>query len=349
MKKIITIIGARPQFIKHAALQAHLKVNYLSKTIHTGQHYDENMSNIFFDQLEMPTPDYILDLKGAKTQGAQTGIMMAEIESVIMIERPDAIIVYGDTNSTLAGALVASKSHIPLIHIEAGLRSFNRDMPEEINRIVADEFSYLLLCPTQQAIKNLAKEGISHDRIFLTGDLMCDMLLMAQSRVPRIQSQNYLFATIHRPYNTDNSNRLKLLLEQLNSLNAVVCLAIHPRTMGKMISFGLSTSSYQNIHFLPPLGYFESISYQKYSMAVITDSGGVQKEAYMLKKKCITVRPETEWEETLVGNWNMLIFDELQKMGQYLQVEPDSSFYNPAMYGDGLAGRQIVEIISNHI
>jgi UDP-GlcNAc3NAcA epimerase len=349
MKKIITIIGARPQFIKHAALQAHLKARYDAKTIHTGQHYDQNMSKIFFDELEMPRPDYILDLHGAKTQGAQTGIMLAEIERVVLDERPDAIIVYGDTNSTLAGALVASKSHIPLIHIEAGLRSFNRAMPEEVNRIVADEFSYLLFCPTNQAISNLANEGINHDRIFLTGDLMCDMLLIAEPKAPRIQPHNYLFATIHRPYNTDNGNRLKLLLEQLNSLNSKVYLAIHPRTTSKMNSFGLSPSSYPNIHFLPPLGYFESISYQKYSSAIITDSGGLQKEAYMLKKKCITVRPETEWEETLAGDWNMLIFDELHKMSQYLQVEPDPSFYNPTMYGDGLAGRQIVEIISNHI
>lgn len=347
MKKIISIIGARPQFIKHAPMQIELQKHFNAKTIHTGQHYDKNMSDIFFNELGMAQPDYLFDIGGSKPQGEQTALMMIEIEKVFQKEQPDAVLIYGDTNSTLAGTLVAAKMHIPIIHIEAGLRSFNRQMPEEVNRIIADEFSTLLFCPTSQAIDNLKKEGINHSGIFLTGDVMSDTLSLVKDKVKRIKDEPYYFSTLHRPYNTDDEQRLKDILHQFQSLDKKVIFAVHPRTIARIKSFGIPLEQYDNIDFIDPVGYIESVSYQSYADAIITDSGGMQKEAYMLKKKCITIRSETEWMETLEGGWNTLVFEDLSKISQIINQNPTD--YKENIYGDGHAAEEIVNHILTHL
>jgi len=347
MKRIISIIGARPQFIKHAPLQIELQKRFIALTIHTGQHYDKGMSDIFFNELDMAHPDYLFDIGGSKPQGEQTGIMMTEIERACMKERPDALLVYGDTNSTLAGTLVAAKIHVPLIHVEAGLRSYNRQMPEEVNRIIADEFATLLFCPSQQAIENLKKEGINHDGVFLSGDVMADTLYLVKDKVKKMYDRPYYFATLHRPYNTDNEERLKNIVNVFQGLDRKVIFAVHPRTISRIKTFGIKLNNYSNVEFIDPVGYIESISYQSYADAVITDSGGIQKEAYMLKKKCITIRSETEWVETLENGWNKLLFDDLSVLQDILNEQPGS--YIPDIYGDGHASEKIVNIIKNKL
>jgi UDP-GlcNAc3NAcA epimerase len=343
VKKILSIIGARPQFIKHAPIQLQLQKYFTALTLHTGQHYDSNMSAVFFNELNIPQPDYLFNIGRSKPQGEQTGIMMAEIEKVCLKEKPDAVLVYGDTNSTLAGTLAAVKMCIPLIHIEAGLRSYNRQMPEEINRIIADEFASLLFCPTKQAIENLKKEGISHDNIFLTGDVMCDMICLVKDKLKKPAYSDYYFATIHRPYNTDDVVRLAEILKMLNDLEKKIIFSVHPRTLARMQSYGMYESNYTNIIFIPPVGYIESISFQTYADAIITDSGGIQKEAYILKKKCITLRSETEWTETLQGGWNTLVFENLAEIGT--SINKPVSNYVKALYGTGNAAVDIVEKI----
>ncbi|MEI9958756.1 MAG: UDP-N-acetylglucosamine 2-epimerase (non-hydrolyzing) [Ferruginibacter sp.] len=347
MKKIISVIGARPQFIKHAPVQLELQQHFHSITVHTGQHYDENMSAVFFNELGIPKPDYLFNIGGSKPQAAQTGIMMTEIEKVCLAENPDAMLIYGDTNSTLAGTLVAAKLQIPIIHIEAGLRSFNRMMPEEINRIVADEFATLLFCPTKQAVENLKKEGIVHDKIFVCGDVMCDMLELIRPKAKQLIDYPYYFATIHRPYNTDDEQQLKKILNALNNLDKKVVFAIHPRTISRMQSFGLQQAQFNNIQFVDPVGYIDSISYQLFSDGIITDSGGMQKEAYMLQKKCITLRSETEWIETLANGWNTLMFISLQLMQE--KLSGPAGAYSGNIYGNGNAAHEIVSIIKQYI
>ncbi|WP_118952455.1 non-hydrolyzing UDP-N-acetylglucosamine 2-epimerase [Taibaiella helva] len=347
MKKIISVIGARPQFIKHASMQLQLQRYFHSMTIHTGQHYDPNMSAVFFDELNIPRPDYLFDIGGSKPQSEQTGLMMTEIEKVCARELPDALLIYGDTNSTLAAALVAAKMHIPQIHIEAGLRSFNRAMPEEVNRIVADEFATLLFCPSSQAIQNLDREGISHDGIFLSGDVMCDTLYLVRNKIRRQLEIPYYFATVHRPYNTDEDARLTYLLKTLNGLKHKVVLPIHPRTVARMQSFGLSREQFSNILFIDPVSYVESISYQQYASCVITDSGGMQKEAYMLQRKCITLRSETEWTETLEHGWNTLLFHNLEHLQE--EIDKPCGTYIADLYGKGNAAEEIVRIIRDRI
>lgn len=347
MKKILSVIGARPQFIKHAPVQLELQKYFNSLTIHTGQHYDTNMSDVFFNELRIPPPDFLFNIGGSKPQGEQTGIMMKKIESVCSNENPDALLIYGDTNSTLAAVLVGAKMSIPMIHIEAGLRSFNKTMPEEVNRIVADQFSTLLFCPTVQAIENLKKEGINHSGIFLSGDVMCDTLHLVKDKIQKLRDESYYFTTLHRPYNTDEKIRLENILTVMNGLDKTVIFPIHPRAVARMHSFGIHRANYKNIHFIDPIGYVESLSYQKFSDAVITDSGGMQKEAYMLEKKCITIRSETEWTETLKNGWNTLIFDRIEDLKEVLQASPGK--YSPDIYGTGNAAKEIVEIIKNHI
>ena len=347
MKKIISIIGARPQFIKHAPMQLQLQKHFNALTIHTGQHYDSDMSEVFFNELNIPPPDYLFDVGGSKPQGEQTAIMIKEIEAVCIKEKPDAILVYGDTNSTLAGALVAAKMHILQIHIEAGLRSYNRLMPEEINRIITDEFADLLFCPTKDAIENLKKEGIMHKGIFLSGDVMCDMLKIILPKVSEPEKEPFYFVTLHRPYNTDDKNRLIKILKTLNELDKMVVFPAHPRTIARMTSFGITQDQFTNIKFIGPLGYLQSISYQKQAACVITDSGGMQKEAYMLKRKCITIRSETEWIETLTHGWNTLLFQELEKMKEIIDITPGA--YVEDMYGKGNAAAEIVSIIVDNL
>lgn len=343
MKKIIAIIGARPQFIKHFAFENAAKSLLDIVTIHTGQHYDDNMSKIFFDELGMQRPDYQLELGGGN-HGMQTGRMMIEIEEIVIKEKPDILVVYGDTNSTLAGALVASKLHIKLAHIEAGLRSYNKEMPEEINRLLTDHISDMLFVPSQIAVDNLAKEGIMNN-VYIVGDIMKDLVIqILNDKILELdleKKDSYFYITIHRPYNTDDVERLSYILTTLNKLSKKAIFSIHPRTRMAMKNFGLSEDNYENIHFIEPQGYISNLKYLNNSAGLVTDSGGMQKEAYWLKKPCVTIRKETEWVETLDGGNNTLVYENLEKLNQLLTN--DFSNGDDNLYGNGRAGDLIVQ------
>ncbi len=345
MAKVLAVIGARPQFIKHYPFEVAAKGRFDLVTVHTGQHYDQNMSQIFFDQLGMSKPDYQLQAGGG-SHGAQTGRMMIELEEIILKEQPDAVVVYGDTNSTLAGALVASKLHIPIVHIEAGLRSFNRNMPEEINRILTDHISALLFVPSQQSVSFLAQEGIIQN-VHIVGDIMKDMVMMTVNNgwlLARPLEDEYYFATIHRPYNTDEKERLLQVLSAFQEQACKVVFAIHPRTRKAMETFDIAMSDYTNVLFVEPQPYFENLTWLYYSQALITDSGGMQKEAYWLQKKCVTVRSETEWVETLENGNNVLVFNDLTQISDAISAPMQA--FSTSLYGDGNAARQMVEGIS---
>ncbi len=339
MQKILAIIGARPQFIKHAPVELELRKEFNLVTIHTGQHYDDNMSKVFFNELNISKPEYILEL-GGMSHGKQTGMMMMQIEDIVLDEEPDAILIYGDTNSTLAGALVGAKLHIPVFHIEAGLRSFNKSMPEEVNRVLADHVSDMFFIPSETARINLHKEGIEHN-IFNVGDVMYDMILLAGKTglMNNSDQSGYYYVTLHRPYNVDIESRLTEILKMLNSLDKPAIFAIHPRTRKKMENFGLKMNDFGNIKFIDPVSYFENINYIYNCDGLITDSGGMQKEAYWLKKKCITVRPETEWIETLENRWNTLVFNDLKKIGDIAIIQPGE--FKEDIYGNGNASEKI--------
>ena len=344
MKKILAIIGARPQFIKHAPIEIAFQGKAKLVSIHTGQHYDHNMSQIFFDELGMAAPKYMLEV-GSHSHGIQTGMMMMEIENIVLEEKPDAILVYGDTNSTLAGALVGSKLHIPIIHIEAGLRSFNKKMPEEVNRILTDHVSAMLFVPTQNAIDNLQKEGIVKN-IYLSGDVMKDMINIVKSRsiLKDTEDKNqYYYATLHRPYNTDGKERLAYILGVFNQLEHPVKFPAHPRTRHKMEMFGLSEADYPNVIFCEPFSYFDNMRQLFNARALITDSGGMQKEAYWMNKKCVTIRTETEWIETLHDDWNTLMFENLSNLGKVIEKKSDN--WSNALYGSGNASEDIIELL----
>jgi UDP-GlcNAc3NAcA epimerase len=344
--KIISVIGARPQFIKHAPVSVVLKNYFQSLSIHTGQHFDENMSRVFFDELKISKPDYMLNIGKASRHGAQTAIMLQDIETIFLKEMPGAVLVYGDTNSTLAGALAASKLGIPVIHIEAGLRSFNREMPEEINRVLTDHISDLLFAPTAIAVQNLSKEGIT-EGVYRTGDVMCDALMMMKPFLTKKFDKPYFFVTLHRPYNTDEPDRLLKILDVLNQLPHTVVFPIHPRTSGNLKKWDAPLVHYKNILFVDPVGYKDCLSYQAFSDCVITDSGGIQKEAYMLCKQCITIRKETEWIETLEGGCNTLVFDQLETISEIFNNRNSLTFGD--IYGNGNASEEIVEIIQKNL
>ena len=344
MKKICTIIGARPQFIKHAPVEVALSKNFNLFTIHTGQHYDFNMSDVFFSELGLQLPKYNLNV-GSTSHGAQTAIMLNEIEKILLKEKPDAVLVYGDTNSTIAGALAAQKINIKVIHIESGLRSYNKKMPEEVNRILTDNLSDILFAPTDTAVGNLRKENITQN-VFNVGDVMFDSILLAQQKIlQNFESSNKILLTIHRPYNTDNIIRLTKILDLLNNLNETIIFPIHPRTRNILLNENVGLVKYKNIEFIEPVSYLELIKLQLQSFCIITDSGGVQKEAYMLKKKCITIRTETEWVETLKNNWNTLIFDDLNLIKSEIYNLPGK--YEDGLYGKGDSSLQISKILLN--
>jgi UDP-GlcNAc3NAcA epimerase len=346
MKKIAVVIGARPQFIKHAPLEIELKKEFLVFSIHTGQHYDQSMSDIFFDQLKIDKPNYLLNV-GSGKHGKMTGIMIEKIEEVLIVEKPDFLLVYGDTNSTLAGAVAASKLNIPVIHIEAGLRSFNRNMPEEINRVITDHVSKYLFAPTNIAVHNLHNEGII-EGVYNVGDVMYDSLLLAQRIInkKKILKDSHILLTIHRPYNTDNCNRLIKILEVLNSLNTKIIFPIHPRTSTILNNNNVDLSNFINIEFIQPVSYFDLVKLQLESSCIITDSGGVQKEAYLLKKKCITLRSETEWTETLQNGWNTLVFEDLESILDIIEQKPGS--YVEGVYGNGNTAYNITQKLKNN-
>ncbi len=341
--KIAVVIGARPQFIKHAPVELALRKYFEVISIHTGQHYDAKMSDIFFNQLNIATPQYMLNI-GSHMHGRQTAIMLEKIEEILQSEMPVALLVYGDTNSTLAGALAASKLNLPVIHVEAGLRSFNKTMPEEINRILTDHVAELLFAPSVVAIDNLSNENIMKN-VYNVGDVMCDSLQLAlkynRKQVNKIEP--YFLCTLHRPYNTDDITRLIRILDELNRAIEKVIFPVHPRTMHILEKNGVKTSRFINIEFIEPVSYFDLIDLQQNAQCIITDSGGIQKEAYMLKKKCITLRTETEWVETLKDGWNTLVFDELEEIHAIIDAEPGE--YIEKLYGDGQAAEKIAQIV----
>ena len=350
--KIVTIVGARPQFVKAAvvsrALASHKDINEI--IVHTGQHYDAIMSDIFFEQMSIPRPQYNLGVSGT-SHGAMTGKMLSSIEEVLVKESPDKVMVYGDTNSTLAGALAASKIHIPVAHVEAGLRSFNMRMPEEVNRILTDRISAQLFCPTQTAVNNLIKEGFDNfeSDLCLTGDVMEDAAIFYSSRSEKPQgpdeldlSSDYVLATIHRAENTDCKVRLKNIILSFNEIHSSkpVVLPVHPRTRNIINKLGITV----NFHLIPPVGYLEMIWLIQNASIIMTDSGGLQKEAYFLSKPCVTLRDETEWVElidsganTLAGANSKIIMDSYSKM-----LTKDIDF-SGGLYGGGNSAAKIVE------
>jgi len=344
--KILTILGARPQFIKAGSIsreiQKHKEISEI--IVHTGQHYDANMSAIFFEEMKIPKPHYFLGI-GGKSHGAMTGQMIEKIEEVVLKEKPDWILVYGDTNSTLAGAIVASKSHIKLAHIEAGLRSYNMNMPEEVNRILTDRISKILFCPTDTAINNLIEEGynkIDCD-IVKSGDVMQDgaQFYSKLAVKPKIDiNSNYILATLHRAENTDNLVRLKAIIEALNEINKekTVIIPLHPRTK-KIIKKNNIKIGFKTID---PIGYLEMVWLIKNSDLIMTDSGGLQKEAFFFKKPCITLRDETEWIELIDNNYNVLSGADKNKIIELYKNHTFNLNFDIDLYGEGKASERII-------
>ncbi|WP_346848622.1 MULTISPECIES: non-hydrolyzing UDP-N-acetylglucosamine 2-epimerase [unclassified Clostridium] len=347
--KIITVIGARPQFIKAAAVSNKLREKHEEILVHTGQHYDENMSKIFFDELNIPYPNYNLSV-GSGGHGKQTGEMMTKLEEIYEKEKPDMILVYGDTNSTLAGALVASKMLIPVVHVEAGLRSFNKAMPEEQNRILTDHLSSKLFAPTETAIRNLKNEGIV-ENVYNVGDVMFDAVLhfgeIAKKNstiIERLNLENkeFILTTIHRAENTNDISRLKNIIEALNASDKTIVLPLHPRTKKYMSDYNLEFGD--NIIVIDPIGYLDMLALESNCIKVVTDSGGVQKEAFFMKKPCITMRDETEWVETVENDWNRIVGTDRDKIldaiVNFIPSKPQMD-----IFGDGKSSEKICIII----
>jgi UDP-N-acetylglucosamine 2-epimerase len=365
--KVASIVGARPQFIKAAPVSRSLREVAEEVLVHTGQHYDPEMSAVFFEELQIPDPDCNLGV-GSGTHAWQTGQMLIRIEEVLLAEQPDWVIVYGDTNSTLAGCLAAVKLQIPVAHIEAGLRSYNRAMPEEHNRVLTDHASQLLLCPTQTAVDNLAREGITRG-VHLVGDVMYDSILHSahlaeeRSRILaelELSTQGYCLATVHRPRNTDDPERLRAILAALAEIavREPVVLPIHPRTRRAMESLGAggivpleglgprgAGSEGGGLRVIGPLGYLDMLALERQARLILTDSGGVQKEAYFFAVPCLTFREETEWPETVEADWNRLVGAKKQAI-----VEAASDFRPhgrpPQLFGTGHAAEEIVGLLT---
>ena len=348
--KILTILGARPQFIKAGTVSREIaKHNDIDEVIvHTGQHYDTNMSDIFFEEMQIPKPNYFLGI-GGKTHGAMTGQMMEKIEEVALREKPDWVLVYGDTNSTLAGALVATKLHIKLAHIEAGLRSFNMKMPEEINRILTDRVSSILFCPTKTAVDNLKNEGFDRFdcKVVHSGDVMYDGALFYKKlakKPPYKINDNFILCTIHRAENTDNENRLKSIFEALNEIGEEreIVLPLHPRTKKIVQALNIDT---QNLTIIEPVGYLEMVWLIDNCALVMTDSGGLQKEAYFFQKPCITLRDETEWVELVEHGFNILVGADREKIMETYKNHTSLFTLHSSLnlYGNGDASKIIIE------
>lgn len=354
--KIATVVGARPQFVKGAPVSAAMAVAGITELIvHTGQHYDRAMSDLFFEEMRIPEPAVNLGV-GSGTHGQQTAQMIVGIERILMEERPDAVLVYGDTNSTLAGALAAAKLEIPVGHVEAGLRSFNRVMPEELNRVLTDHLATQCFCPTTTSVRNLAAEGITAG-VHLVGDTMYDALIgfrVVAARTSRVLARlelaprSYYLATIHRPYNTNDGARLAEIFAGFAALEFPVIFPAHPRTLSAALALTegvLDGPAVSNVRVIPPLGYLDMLVLQEHARAILTDSGGVQKEAYLLGVPCCTIRPETEWVETVQTGWNTLVNAE---RGDILRAVADSRPRRgprPDLFGDGHAAERIVEML----
>lgn len=354
--KIVSIVGARPQFIKAAPVSRALRKQHQELLLHTGQHYDENMSKLFFDELGIPQPDINLGI-GSDSHARQTAAIMIGVEQYLQQEQPDLVLVYGDTNSTLAGTIAASKLHIPIAHVEAGLRSFNRAMPEEINRIVADKVADLLFCPTATAVKNLADEGITNG-VFNIGDVMYDAALQfapiaeQKSQVLnrlKIEPKQYVLLTLHRAENTDSYDNLKHIITALSQAKQRIIFPVHPRTVKLLKHYQLYPMLEQAKHVtvIEPVSYLDMIILEKNAEKILTDSGGVQKEAYFYQVPCITLRNETEWVETVADGWNCLVGTDVQKILAALEsFSPNGQ--QQGHYGNGKASEKLVEILNSY-
>lgn len=361
--KIVTIVGARPQFIKAAAVSRRLRQEHEEILVHTGQHYDVNMSDIFFEELKIPRPDFNLGV-GSGSHARQTAEMMMGIEEILIKEAPDFLMVYGDTNSTLAGALASSKLHIPIIHLEAGLRSFNMDMPEEINRILTDRISKLLFCPTDTAVGHLLKEGI-RSGVYNIGDVMCDAVLFYSKEMEKVSRTKWFsrlqmikgsmdrvdkwyLATIHRAENTDSPEKVAEILQAFEKFEYPVIFPVHPRTKG-LVKNLYQENQYKNIVLVEPMGYLDMLYFTKNAVKVVTDSGGLQKEAYILDTPCVTVREQTEWVETLNGNHNILAHpdtEDIVKKVKNTTIDHDSK---QNYYGKGDAAEKLCSVLRGNL
>jgi len=349
--KIITVIGARPQFIKAAAVSReiaqHDNINEI--IIHTGQHYDDNMSRIFFEQMQIPQPDHNLGIN-SMTHGEMTGKMLSGIERILISENPDCVLIYGDTNSTIAGALAAAKLHIKVAHVEAGLRSFNMDMPEEINRILTDKISSILFCPTETAMRNLEKEGVINSNavsVFNCGDVMYDAALYYNNMALKPEfpiPEEFILATIHRAENTDDPERLNSIVSAFNELSDKIDIIVplHPRTRNILTANKLETK----FKIVEPVGYLQMIYLLSRSKLIMTDSGGLQKEAFFFQKPCVTLRDETEWVELIENNYNMLAGAIKERILNCVDLMGNSSLdFSKELYGDGKASNKIIKKI----
>jgi UDP-GlcNAc3NAcA epimerase len=346
--RVVSVVGARPQFIKLAPVSKALREYHEEIILHTGQHYDYGMSAQFFEELGIPEPDYHLNC-GSGLHGAQTARMLEAIEQMLIEERPDKAVVYGDTNSTLAGALAAAKLHIPVVHIEAGLRSFNRAMPEEINRVVTDHLSDKLFCPTKAACQHLYNEGITQG-VEMVGDVMYDLLLHVQPAVDvRVQGllptlhvaeRGYVLVTVHRPVNTDDPAAMRSIADALNALELPVIFPLHPRTRARLEHYQIAWE--EHITFIEPVGYLDMLALERSAYRILTDSGGVQKEAFLLGVPCVTMREETEWVETVEAGWNVLVGSQPQAIIDALKLpHPQRPRGNP--FGEGDAALRIAQ------
>lgn len=352
--KILTVIGARPQFIKAAVVsRAFADSGSVIKEllVHTGQHYDANMSEIFFEELKIPRPDYNLAIGGG-THGQNTGRMIEKLEELMIQERPDWVLVYGDTDSTLAGALAAVKLHIPIAHVEAGLRSFNRKMPEEINRVMTDHVSTMLFAPTTTALKHLESEGIEAQRIHVVGDVMCDATNYYKSLAQKpgwfetlgLDVNQFVLCTIHRAENTDAPDKMIDIFKGLELSGLPIILPLHPRTRGKLKQFKLAIPN--NVHVVDPIGYLDMNWLEANCRLICTDSGGVQKEAYFHGKPCVTLRDETEWVELVERGVNVIVGSSPELIGRSMKLSQKMNFDDP-IYGDGKSAEKIVHLLLN--
>jgi UDP-GlcNAc3NAcA epimerase len=348
--RVLTVIGNRPQFVKAAAVSSRLREAADEVLVHTGQHYDADLSQVFFDELQLPRPEHHLELGGGSNT-EQTGRMLQALEPLLAAEAPDVVLVYGDTNSTLAGALAGAQARIPVAHVEAGMRSYDRSMPEELNRVLADHASDLLLCPSAGPAENLRAEGVAGE-VVVVGDVMVDV---AQLLAPRardrtsvleacdVEPGEFVLATAHRAGNVDDAGRLERLVGLLTGLPYPVVLPLHPRTRARLEAAGLLGELEAGVRIVPPLGYLDFTALLLHARAVLTDSGGVQKEAYLAGVPCVTLRDRTEWTETVQAGWNVLVG--LDADAARAALEREAPLDRPPLYGDGRAGERVVQAL----
>lgn len=348
--RVLSVVGTRPQYVKVAAVSRELRRRHREVLVDTGQHYDFNMSDVFIRELAIPRPDHNLGV-GSGSHGEQTARIMLTLEPVVLSAAPDVMLVYGDTNSTLAGALVAAKLGVRLAHVEAGLRSFNWRMPEEVNRVLTDSCADLLFCPTQSAVENLRAEGVQAG-VHNVGDVMLDTLCRFLPRAQAtsdvlarlgLEDSSYILLTLHRPANVDDLQQLASILGALSRLEERVVFPVHPRTRGSLIDMGYAPAP--NLTLIDPVGYLDMLVLEKDARRIVTDSGGVQKEAYILGVPCVTCRPETEWTETVDSGWNILAGGDAERVLEAILRMPPSG-ERPPVFGDGRAAERIVELLA---